>query len=45
MKTTTRVADSLARMLGLPPSRSTRHAATSETNAAGTAMPIHERYS
>lgn len=33
------VADSLARILGLPPSRSLRTPATAETNAAGTAMP------
>lgn len=39
MKTSQRLADTLAAMLGLPASRANRSPATSETNAAGTAMP------
>lgn len=40
MSTTQRIADALAGLIGLPPSRSARPAApTGETNAAGVAMP------
>jgi len=39
MSMTRRVADSLARMLGLPPSRALAPIGTAETNVAGTAMP------
>jgi anaerobic selenocysteine-containing dehydrogenase len=41
MRTSQRLADALAAMLGLPPSRASRRAATAETNAGGVAMPTY----